>query len=116
LVPSAAQPAPEAVSPAEEPHDKSVAPSLKRELDFLENARGDLLQGAPAAALAALNNYDRSFPAGTMKAEAVALRVEALVAAGRREEAAFLARTFLATHPDSPLTGRIRGLFPGGRN
>ena len=108
-----APPAPAAPAPAEEPHDQSVALSLKRELALLENARSDLRQQAPAAALAALNAYDHTFPAGTMKAEATALRIEALVAAGRREEAALLARTFLSTHSDSPLTGRIRALFPG---
>jgi hypothetical protein len=116
LAPLAATPAPATPTPAEEPHDQAVAPSLKRELAFLEDARADLRQQAPAAALAALNAYDRTFPAGTLKAEATALRIEALVAAGRREEAALFARTFLSTHPNSPLTGRIRALFPGSRN
>jgi hypothetical protein len=115
-VPWAAPPVGGGPSPAGEPHDKTVTPSLKRELALLEAARGNLRLQASAAALAALNTYDRTFPAGTLKAEAAALRIEALVAAGRREEAAILARTFLAMYPDSPLNERIRALFPGARN
>jgi hypothetical protein len=92
--------------------DRKVLPSLKRELEFLDNARRNLLQQAPSAALAALADYDRAFPTGTLRTEASALRVEALAAAGRRQEAAALARGFLAAHAESPLAARIRSLLP----
>jgi hypothetical protein len=81
---------------------------LSRELDFLERARAHLALQQPIVALSALNDYERTFPAGAMKVEASALRVEALEAAGRRQEAAALARAFLAAYPENPMAGRVR--------
>ena len=98
--------------PPEEERDRKITPSLTRELAFLDEARRNLLKRAPLAALAALTEYGAAFPAGTLRIEAAALRVEALAAAGRRQEAASLAHAFLGAHPESPLADRIRALVP----
>ena len=56
-------------------------------------------------ALAARRLQARS-GAGELGAEASLLRIEALAASGRRDEAARLARKFAVDHPNSPLIDR----------
>ena len=51
-----------------------------------------------------------SYPAGTFRPEATVLRIEALAATGRRDEARALARDFVARHPASPLSERMARL------
>ena len=58
-----------------------------------------------------LESYQALFPAGAMQTEAAALRVEALAAAGRRQEAVTSGRAFLAAHPQSPLAQRVRAVL-----
>jgi len=88
-----------------------VAIQLPRELEYLERTRALLAHESPGAALEALSDYERAFPRGTMKVEASAFRVEALAAAGRRQEAALQARAFLAAYPKNPMAERIRGVL-----
>jgi hypothetical protein len=82
--------------------------NLARELALLEEARNAMVQGRPAAALGTLAVYDKEFAAGKMSSEATALRVEALVKAGLRDEGRAVARAFLAKYPRSPLVDRVR--------
>jgi TolA-binding protein len=101
-------------APADEGNETPQAPppatgasTIARELAILEQARGALAKRAPADALDAIGRYQDEFPAGHLSAEATALRVEALVQAGRRDEAARIARRFVATYPQSPLAPRV---------
>ena len=89
--------------------------SLKSELGFLEEARVALEARASAGALSLLDEYARQFPAGSMRIEATALRVEALLALGRRSEAQALGDSFLANYPHSPAAMRVR-LLLGSRD
>lgn len=79
---------------ARAPHPRSEAapvpePSaLARESETLGRAVAALRsQHAPMQALRILDDYDREFPAGSMHAEALVLRVDALVAAGDERKA-----------------------------
>jgi hypothetical protein len=97
---------------ATERQDPDVAsPQLARELDLLEKTRVYLARRSAWAALDTLETYGAAFPAGTMKTEAAALRVEALAAVGRRQEAVASGREFLAAYPQNPLAERVRGIL-----
>ena len=104
-------PAPVADPVASAAQRTDVTAQLSRELGYLERARAQLRQQFPVAALDALNDYERAFPSGTMKVEASALRVEALVEAGRRDDAIRLGRAFLAAYPRNPMAHRVRAFL-----
>ena len=82
-----ATPRPPAPGPA--PSSRPAAPSpLAEEVETIAHGVRKLRRDHdPAGALAALDRYRTRFPAGTMAREAERLRVEALVALGRRREA-----------------------------
>lgn len=82
--------------------------SLAAELADIDRARRALAQGDAAASLAALDAYDRA--PGVLRPEAVVLRAEALVRAGRTEEARALARRELASAPRGPQAARLRAI------
>jgi outer membrane protein assembly factor BamD (BamD/ComL family) len=93
----------------DEPEVTEQAPTvLAQELGRLEEVRQAMAQGRAARALELLGRYNRDFASGSMSSEAAALRVEALVRAGRHEEAREAARAFLAKYPRSPLSDRVR--------
>jgi hypothetical protein len=106
--PPAATPATEALddapaaSPAPVPADvaDSEAKSLSQALARLRRDRD------PASALALLDEHEARFPAGAMRAEAVALRIEALLA--RHDQAAALAALDALPVPGVPLDRRLR--------
>jgi hypothetical protein len=77
------------------------------ELVPIRDARLALLRGEPTAALSALRDHARAFPQGVFDEEAAALRVEALVAAGRRDDARREADAFDAAYPHSPYGRRV---------
>jgi hypothetical protein len=85
-----------------------AAPELAGELRLLDAANRALRGQAPARALAALDEYQRIFPAGALADEALVLRVTALVKTGARDQGAALAARFLRQHPNSMLTDRLR--------
>lgn len=89
----------------------SAPPDVSEELALLDRARRDLARGDASAALAVLTEHDRRFRSGELGPEAEVLRVEALLAAGRRAEAARLARILLAKRPHSPYKVRLRRLL-----
>jgi len=78
------------------------------ELVLIRDARLALQRGDAGAALWGLDEHARAFPRGVFQEEASALRVEALVAAGRRDEAHRAAVAFDAAYPHSPYGPRIR--------
>jgi hypothetical protein len=86
----------------------AVAPGADGFTGRLSIRRAAMAQGRAAHALELLGSYNHDFASGSMSSEAAALRVEALVRAGRQEEAREAALTFLAKCPRSPLSDRVR--------
>ncbi len=90
----------------------TVAPrrlaDLHEEIALMDQARTALRLGAPQSALGTLDRYRIRFPRGSFGQEAQALRIEALAASGSRARAVGLAREFLAHHPNSPHSDRLR--------
>jgi thioredoxin-like negative regulator of GroEL len=82
--------------------------SLAEELETLKHARELLRSGDHQGALRALDAYTNELRGSNLGAEATMLRIEALAAAGRRDEAAGLAQRFVLQNPDSPLVDRAR--------
>ena len=93
-------------------HRAPAAVDLRGEIALIDAARSAIRGGAPDRALSLLDNYRRSYPGGGFAPEAAVLRIEALDAAGRPDEARRLARAFLAKHPDSPLSDRVARIAP----
>lgn len=84
------------------------AGELAGELTLLDQARGALAQHNPAASAAALDEYARKYPNGTMREEATVARIETLLLAGQSALAATQAEQFLRQHPSSTNTKRVR--------
>jgi hypothetical protein len=93
-------------------HHRAVATSsdLRAEIALVDAARTAVATGADDRALALLQRYDGSYPAGTFRPETSALRIEALDHLGRTAQARTLASKFIATHADSPLADRVARL------
>jgi hypothetical protein len=77
--------------------------TLAAEIASLDGAKQALAHADPAEALRQLDAYRSAFPSGRLAAEAMALRVEALVRAGRRDDARAELARLRAASPDSPL-------------
>ncbi|MFO0737447.1 MAG: hypothetical protein U0270_16265 [Labilithrix sp.] len=92
----------------------SAASGLGAEIKALDAVRASMSAGDASGALAALDAYDRSFPRGTLQQEAVLLRIDALMRAGRTDEARKLGHAFLAEHPSTPHRKRILTLLREG--
>jgi hypothetical protein len=91
---------------------ESSAPSLGIELAVLDEARTALRAHDAAGCLRVLDRYDRQFPVGQMAAEAMVMRIDALVQSGNRPAASQLAKAFSKANPRSPLLARVRALAP----
>jgi len=63
--------------------------------------------GAGERALQVLRQYESTYGAGSFRPEARALKVEALVAVGRRAEARALAERFVVDYRGSALAERV---------
>jgi len=111
-------PAPVATPPAAAPPRTGaaapVAPrpspgaSLADETRSLDAARKALAAGEPSRALTLLDDHARRFPRGGLALEAEVLRIEALAQSGNGAAAASRARAFVARHPSSVFTPRVR--------
>jgi hypothetical protein len=87
-------------------------PDISLEIAALDAARSALRGGRTAEALAALDRYDAGYAkAGSLRVEATALRIEALLRSGKRVRATSLANAFLARNPKSPYAARVRALI-----
>lgn len=84
-----------------------AADPLALELRLVVEARRSA-RSVPARSLALLARADREVGDGVLGREREALRIEALVAVGRVDEASRRAHTFLTTHPGDPLEQRVR--------
>ncbi len=85
--------------------------NLSPELGPLDLARRAIAAGDSGRALSLLDDYDIHFPNGALRAEGGMLRIEALLAAGRRVDATRLGLAMLADAPDSPYATRVRALI-----
>jgi len=86
------------------------ADTLAKELALVDRARSQRTD-APAAALQTLAEYDAQFPKGALTQEASLVRIEALLALGRRAEAETLARTLIAKDRGGLLKKRVEALL-----
>jgi hypothetical protein len=119
LVPTMSAPSGPALRPVPTASTLAAAPrasadsasSLAAELASLERARAALAAGRATDALALLDDHAARFPRGVLSTEAVVLRIDALLRAGRRANADALARQFLAANPTSPYAPRVRSLI-----
>ncbi len=94
------------------PGEPAPAPrsTLAEEVALIDRARVALQRGAPAEALARVDDHAHAFPHGELAPDAEAIAIEALVARGDRDEAARRARRFLALYPRDPSAARVRQL------
>jgi hypothetical protein len=90
--------------------DSPTERSIANEIEELDRARAALGTGEPKRAIDRLNRYDRAFPRGTLREEALRLRIEALISAGERATARTLANRFRALYPDSAHSERLKAL------
>lgn len=109
--PRAVRPAPRDTERAETPAAPNQAPT---ELTLLREAR-QLATSQPARALELCEVHRRTYPTGVLSEERAAIEIEALVALGRRDEAARRAEAFLRRHPTSAHRARIDALLRAPR-
>jgi len=93
---------------ARDAHSDTTIDALSAEVQAIDQARAALRE--PQRALGLLDEYARNYPQGRLQQEALVLRVQALLAAGKREQAALVARRFSAQHPASPYSRRLASL------
>jgi hypothetical protein len=105
------QPAPRTT--AARPRAPDPAADLAREVELLDAARRAVASGNPGRALATLDAYERQFAHPNLRPEASLVRLEALLALGRNDEASRFGRSLLDGQPDGPYARRIRSLFEG---
>jgi len=75
---------------------------LSEQLRLIDAARSAVAAGDSKSASAAIASYTSRFPRGAFGQEAAVLRIETLDLQGNHVQAASLARSFLARHPNSP--------------
>jgi outer membrane protein assembly factor BamD (BamD/ComL family) len=86
--------------------------TLSAEVRSLDDARHALAVRQPHKALETLELFSATHSARMLSEEAAALRIAALVAAGRTADARSEAVRFVAEHPTSPLVARVRASLP----
>lgn len=96
-------PAPAAEDPAVEATD-----ALMAELALVREARNALRSESPARALELLDAHARAYPTGQMREDRLALRVEALCAAGKAAQARAEATLLQRAYPGSAHAQRVR--------
>jgi outer membrane protein assembly factor BamD (BamD/ComL family) len=106
-----ATPTPAPPERVDESAARDQSSTLLQEVASLDAARRALARGNAANAVSLLVAHETRFPSGTLTPEARVLRIRALLAAGRRDEAEKLASQFLAANPGSPHAARIRSLL-----
>ena len=85
-------------------------PRLAREVASLDRARGFALKGEAVAALSELNDFTQKFGYSALPLEAQFVRIDALVALGRRAEAARLAQSLPWENLSTAQRRRLRGI------
>jgi hypothetical protein len=102
-------------APVEEPEEepKPAASTLREQQALIEQARVQLRQSNPNAALETLNLYQSRFPSGSFSQDAALVRMEALAASGNRSGARALAERFLVNYPNSVYAKRVDSFLKG---
>jgi hypothetical protein len=90
---------------------RASEPSLSNEVAALDGARRALEGNAAERALGALDEYARTTSRPRLGPEATVLRIEALLALGRRSEARSVGERFLVANPSSTHAPRVRSLL-----
>jgi hypothetical protein len=85
------------------------ASTLDTERTLVDRGRAALAKGDADAALRALGEHERRFPAGSLAEERDALTVRALVVAGRKSDASRRLGAFEKRYPSSLFTKGLRG-------
>jgi hypothetical protein len=88
---------------AKAPGPSSPASTLSAEIAALDQAKRALGGGDAAEAIRQIDAYRAAFHGGILAAEASGVRIQALVRAGRRDEARAELARLRAGHPESPL-------------
>lgn len=105
---------PAAVAPATSKSSPETASDpLAGELSFVDGARGALSAGEPLVALRLLDQYDAHSARRGFASEALYLRMRALLALGRSDEARGVAGRLSGTYPNSPQAARARQVLAG---
>jgi hypothetical protein len=99
------------VGPSAPTPSTKATEALPDEATLLRKARSALRSGEPHRALALLDVYPRRFPNGMFGQERDVLRIDALVALGRSDEAQAAARAFLAKHPESAHRAHVEAIL-----
>lgn len=97
-------------SPAKPAASEKTDDDLARERVLLERARVALGRGDPSGALETLDRHATRHPSGRLAEEREVLAVQALVAAGRKDEAQARAARFHREHPTSAFGSAIDAL------
>jgi hypothetical protein len=103
--------------PAVAPTGARAAPGIDTaaaERALIDQARNALVRANPEAALRAVREHEQRFPRGALDEERDGLRVQALAAAGRGDEARARAAEFHRRHPGSLLGTSVDRAVAGG--
>lgn len=101
-------PRPRASTASVEGRSRASTDALEREIALVEAARAALRRDDAEGTLGVLDGYDREFPRGAFAVEVSVLRIEALMRAGRTEEAQRLGSRFLEVHREGAFARRVR--------
>jgi glycosyltransferase A (GT-A) superfamily protein (DUF2064 family) len=85
---------------------QTTTEDLREQIALVDAARA-ALKADTERTLQTVRRYEDRFPTGAFRPEAAALRIEALVALGRQEEARALAKTFVAENRGTALADRV---------
>ncbi len=89
------------------PPTRTPTDDLRGQIALIDAARAAVSASSGARALDLLRQYQDKYPSGTLRPEAAALKVEALVKLGRISEAQTLAQRFVADYGESPQSDRV---------
>jgi acetyl-CoA acetyltransferase len=84
----------------------AISSAISEQIALVDAASAAVSAGAGERALAVVREYQTKYPTGSFRPEISALRIEALVLVGRREEARTLAQRFV-TQYQGPLAERV---------
>jgi hypothetical protein len=85
--------------------------ALEQQIASMDRIREAVASGDLKHALSLIDEYERRFPSGAFIEEAEVNRIETLVRLGDSAGANRAAERFLADHPSSPHTARVRSLI-----
>jgi hypothetical protein len=105
------EPPPTEPSASQAKSKPSADTSAEAEVKLLERAQDALRTKTPAEALALCDEHARTFPRGMLVQERERIAIEALVKAGKKDEAKARAARFKARFPGSSHTRRIEALI-----